>query len=260
MRACIISDPGCDLLIADFSNQELRILADLTECTQLLQFFADEVDVHSETARMMLDLGPEVDVRKETFSGDISYRDVAKKINFGLIYGMRAAGLARELGVSKEQAESLMEQYFDLYPEVKAWMEQESELALQNLSARTRAGWERTFDPLPPESREKKEAQKRRQAIERIKRQGPNTLIQGLGAAMTKLAACLFYEALCKIELKITIVAIIHDELVVQAPKEKSIWVAERLADCMDEACRYYLKKVHVPRNEVLISDHWAKE
>ena len=121
IRQAFIAPPGHRLLAADYSQIELRIMAHLSGDTRLLAAFAQGLDIHRATAAEVFGLAP----------GEVSddQRRSAKAINFGLIYGMSAFGLARQLGIARGDAQAYMELYFQRYPGVKAYMEETRERA-----------------------------------------------------------------------------------------------------------------------------------
>ncbi|GHO45151.1 DNA polymerase [Ktedonospora formicarum] len=250
LRACVVAMAGFKLITSDYPNIELRILADLSGDRNMLKFFADGVDLHSATARMMFGLGEGVDVRTACVPGTgVSYRQVAKTINFGLVYGMSAAKLARTLKITKEKAQELMDKYFALYPGVVQWLKRQRALGTSNFYSTTVSGRKRFYGSLP--DRRSKDYNKIRSAIER---RACNSPIQGSSADITKLALALAYERLPEAA---KIVAVVHDEIVLEAPEGMANECAVILAQAMKESCLKYLKRVHIPDFEVAISDHW---
>ncbi len=249
LRACVIATPGNVLLTSDYPNIELRILADLSCDKAMLKFFADGVDLHAATARMMFGL-PDSFAPKEDRHPTVGvlYRDIAKTINFGLVYGMSSAKLGRTLKICKEQAQELMDKYFTLYPGVVQWLKRQRHLGPYQGFSTTVSGRKRFYE-LP--DRYSPDFTKIRSSIER---QACNSPIQGSSADITKLALALSYERLPE---KARIVAVVHDEIVVEAPEAMKDECAAILAQAMKDSCLKYLKRVHIPDFEVLISDHW---
>lgn len=274
LRALVVAEEGNKLLTADFSNIELRILADITGDATMLRLFSEGYDLHSYTARMMFGLEESVDVEHELMPGsDKTYRYVAKTINFGLVYGMSPTKLAKTLRVSRERAQELMESYFRLYPGVARWMQQMREAGVRNLTSVTLSGRKRYYtlpaDPTPPTSRHPSAIQEyleaRREANRqrsRIERQAMNTPIQGTSADITKLALALLYEGgLFQNGLNLArIVAVVHDEIVIETPAQYVELVKAAQAEAMEQAAKTYLKRVHLPPVKVVPDDHWAKE
>ena len=199
----------------------------------------------------------------------ITYREVAKTINFGLIYGMSAKSLARTLKCSLEQAEKLLAAYFKLYPGVTRWLEETKRLTLSQMKSRTRSGRIRKYQLhqapsrlMPGASKEEYDNWREANALyqvqrARVERQGMNTPIQGTSADITKLALALFNE---QRRLDWKLVVVVHDELVVEAPEKDVDQASALLSECMLAACKEYLHHVSVPEIDVVASDHWQKE
>ncbi len=115
IRQAFIAPPGCKLVAADYSQIELRIMAHLSGDPRLLEAFAQGEDIHRATAAEVFN-HPLEEVTQDQ-------RRAAKAINFGLIYGMSAFGLAKQLGVAREKAQLYIDLYFLRYPGVKAYMD-----------------------------------------------------------------------------------------------------------------------------------------
>ena len=268
LRECVVAAPGYKLLTADFSNIEMRILAEYSRDERLLDFFDRDVDLHSEVARLMFGLSEDVDPKTTDCPAvpGWTYRDVAKTINYGLVYGMSATRLARTAMIPKSEAERLMSAYFDLFPGVVDWLARARAVGTTKLRSRTMLGRTRPYRlPKPPGPRASwEDRQEYKKAVARIERQSMNTPIQGTSADITKEALARYYELTDK--RKGRVVAIVHDELVVESRDEYAERAAGLLATAMDEAqnviCR--LKRNEQPRvalscPEVHISDRWEK-
>jgi DNA polymerase-1 len=259
LRSFVRAEPGNVLLTADFSNIELRILADYSGDKNMLEAFASGRDLHSYTARMMFGLPEEwsdKEVKAMKSPQGYKYRDVAKTINFGLVYGMSANKLARTLKISKENAQELMEKYFSLYPGVVKWLESQRKDSVFRLESRTMCGRVRYYE-LPRETNSKEyKAQ-----LAAVERKACNSPIQGTSADITKIALAKIYQKLFKFGLlaKIKIVAVVHDEIVLEAPEDLTKIAQEILASSMDEACSDVLKSVAVPPTVVSIGVAWEK-
>lgn len=268
LRELVIADPGHVLLTADFSNIELRILADITGDETMLRLFREGLDLHTYTAQMMFGLDTSVDVAHTLMPGsDQTYRAVAKVINFGLVYGMSPVKLSRTVKVEKERAQELMDAYFRLYPGVARWMQARRKEGLDTLRSLTLGGRKRFYAlPSPPKSntitdiREWRDETRRTRG--RIERQAMNTPIQGTSADITKLALALLYESgILQNGLGLArIVAVVHDEIVLECEEEMSSLVAEYHAQAMQQAAMEYLKHVYLPPVCVVVGDHWSKE
>ena len=121
IRQAFIAPPGYRILAADYSQVELRIMAHLSEDKTLINAFHHHADIHTSTASEVFDVSP-IEVTAEL-------RRRAKAINFGLIYGMSAFGLARQLGVTRDEAQQYIDVYFKRYPGVAKYMQDTRELA-----------------------------------------------------------------------------------------------------------------------------------
>ncbi len=246
IRQCFIAPPGSRLLTADLSNIELRILAEVSGDATMLRFLAEGKDLHAETAKLMFRLPPETDTKKHLYKG-VKVRDIAKTINFGLSYGMGAQGLARRLDVSVEEARDLMHTYFATYTGVASWLRRTSQEALKQGYAATLAGRKRFFKVAGLDT-------SYRAAMERTAKNHP---IQGTNADILKRALALLYEVLPD---RAHIILVVHDEIVLECPEDLLGQAAQVLKDAMVQACRDYLKVVHIPEPDVLDGSYWKKD
>jgi DNA polymerase I len=246
IRQCFVAPPGSCLLTADLSNIELRILAEVSQDATMLRFFAEGRDLHAETAKLMFRLPPDTDTKKHLYKG-VKVRDIAKTINFGLSYGMGAPGLAQRLDVSVEEARNLMHTYFATYTGVASWLRCTSQEALKRGYAATLAGRKRFFHVAGLDK-------SRRAAIERTAKNHP---IQGTNADILKRALALLYETLLE---KAHIILAVHDEIVLECPEELREEATRVLKRTMVQACRDYLKVVHIPEPDVFIGPYWKKD
>ncbi|GHT90326.1 DNA polymerase I [Betaproteobacteria bacterium] len=201
IRAAFIAPPGSQIVSADYSQVELRIMAHLSEDARLLEAFAGGEDVHRATAAEIFGITP-LEVSNDQ-------RRVAKTINFGLIYGMSAFGLARNLGLERSAAQHYIERYFTRYPGVARYMERTRAEAHANGFVSTLFGRRLTL----PEIRSDKAA--RRQAAERAAINAP---MQGTAADLIKLAMIAVQNYLEAEKLQSRLVLQVHDELVLEVP------------------------------------------
>jgi DNA polymerase I len=244
LRRCFVAPEGYRLLIADLSNIELRILAEVSADSTMLRFFADGKDLHSETARLMFKLPADVDPKVHLVNGRKA-RDIAKTINFGLAYGMGAQGLANRVGVGLETAKVLMQSYFATYRAVSKYLARSGKEGMTRGYAMSLSGRRRFFS--------QEELRARRGEAERSAKNHP---IQGTNADILKRALALLYEQL---PAGVYVVLTVHDEIVLECPEELVEKAKQGLKDAMLAACREYLKAVHVPEPEVLVEGYWAK-
>ncbi len=246
IRRCFIAPPGYQLLKSDLSNIELRILAEMSEDATMLRFFAEGRDLHAETARLMFHLPPDTDTKKHLHRG-IAVREIAKAVNFGLTYGMGAARLARRINIPMEEARDLMRAYFATYSGVNRWLRRAGQRIKKQGYAVSLAGRKRmfTFEGA---------GQAWQASMERMARNHP---IQATNADILKQALSMLIDVLPE---EVHLVLVVHDEIVLECPEPLVEEAASLLKAVLVEACRTYLKVVHIPEPEVLIAPYWKKE
>jgi DNA polymerase-1 len=186
---------------ADYAQIELRILGHLAGEERLRTLFVEERDVHTETASWVFSVSPE-DVTPEL-------RRKAKVVNFGLLYGMSAFGLAERLAVGNGEAQELVRRYFHVFPGVREYMEETSREALRRGYTKTLFGRIRPLDEVSTVEGRGSGA---------LKRVAINTPIQGTAADIAKLAMIRFYTLSMKNLPEATLVLQVHDSLVVETP------------------------------------------
>ncbi|HSN40751.1 MAG TPA: DNA polymerase I, partial [Burkholderiales bacterium] len=201
IREAFIADRGCHIVSADYSQIELRIMAHISRDAGLLNAFAAGEDIHRATAAEVF--GVALD------AVDAEQRRYAKVINFGLIYGMSAFGLARQLGLERAAAQQYMDRYFARYPGVAEYMRTTREQAREQGFVETVFGRRLWL----PEIRGGNGA--RRQAAERAAINAP---MQGTAADLIKMAMIAVQGWIEKDELKTRLIMQVHDELVLEVP------------------------------------------
>ena len=222
IRQAFVPPPGFVLLSADYSQIELRIMAHLSGDEGLLGAFAAGRDIHRATAA---EVGG---VAEAAVDGEMRRR--AKAVNFGLIYGMSAFGLARQLGIERGEAQGYIERYFERYPGVRAYMEETRE------RARDRGYVETVFGRrlYLPDIRSRNAA--RRQYAERTAINAP---MQGTAADVIKRAMVSLHEWTAGREDEVRMIMQVHDELVFEvaehAVAEASTAIEEHMARAADE-------------------------
>lgn len=202
IRQAFIAPKGYKVLAADYSQIELRIMAHLSGDAGLLDAFAKGIDVHSATAA-------------EVFGGNVDevskdQRRSAKAINFGLIYGMSAFGLARQLEITRGEAQQYVDRYFERYPGVKKYMEETKELAKQQGYVETVYGRRLYLPEINARNA------MRRQYAERTAINAP---MQGTAADIIKRAMIDLDGVIEKSKLDIRMIMQVHDELVFEVPE-----------------------------------------
>ena len=218
IREAFVPEPGYRLVAADYSQIELRIMAHLSADEGLLNAFAKGEDVHRATAAEVFG------VALDAVSGD--QRRSAKAINFGLIYGMSAFGLARQLGIDRGQAQDYINLYFERYPGVRSFMDATRLQVREKKFVETVFG-RRLFLPDISSSNHA-----RRQGAERAAINAP---MQGTAADLIKLAMLAVDEWLTKENHDARIIMQVHDELVLEVPEADVKAVGKKLAVLMSE-------------------------
>ena len=218
IRTAFIAPAGSSIASADYSQIELRIMAHLSGDERLLDAFAHGEDVHKATAAEIfgvtpLEVGPD-------------QRRVAKVINFGLIYGMSAFGLARQLGLERSAAQTYIDRYFARYPGVARYME-EARNTVRELGYVETVFGRRLWLPEIRSSNGN-----RRQAAERAAINAP---MQGTAADLIKLAMVAVQDWLEKSGLKSKLVLQVHDELLLEVPDEELMDVRTHLPRLMGQ-------------------------
>ncbi|MDC0573543.1 DNA polymerase I [Luminiphilus sp.] len=216
IRQAFIAADGCKIVAADYSQIELRIMAHLSQDAGLLGAFAEGLDVHSATAAEVFG----VDINQ--VSGD--QRRKAKAINFGLIYGMSAFGLGKQLGLGRNEAQEYIDLYFDRYPGVADYMARTRSLAHEKGYVETLRGRRLYLPEINARNRQ------RQQAAERTAINAP---MQGTAADMIKLAMLAVDEWLDEDQVPARMIMQVHDELVFEADASAIEEVCARVSDLM---------------------------
>ena len=217
LRKVFIPRPGWILLDADYSQIELRLMAHFSGDPALVDAFRKGEDIHARTASEIFDVPPEW-VTPEL-------RSRAKAVNFGLIYGISGFGLSRNTGVSRKEAASFIEKYFQKYPGVKRFMD-------ETAGEGTRRGYAVT---LMNRRRYLPELQSPKATIREFgKRAAMNTPIQGTAADIMKLAMVRVDEALRREKMESRLILQVHDELLLECPPEEAEHAAALLQEAME--------------------------
>jgi len=204
IRAAFIAPRGCHIVSADYSQIELRIMAHLSDDEGLLSAFAKGEDVHRATAAEVFGM--------ELAEVTSEQRRYAKAINFGLIYGMSAHGLAKQIGVERSAAQLYIDRYFARYPGVARYMEETRALARERGYVETVFG-RRLYLPEIKSSNVG-----RRQGAERAAINAP---MQGTAADIVKLAMRAVHDWLPREKLQSKLLLQVHDELILEVPDDE---------------------------------------
>jgi DNA polymerase-1 len=204
IRAAFVSSPGCLLLSADYSQIELRILAHLSEDPVLVEAFQRGEDIHSRTAQEVFDVAPFAQTRE--------HRRVAKVINFGVIYGLSAFGLAQQLDIDQKEAAKFIAKYFERYRGVKDFLDRQIAETRKTGVTKTLFGRIRQIPEInSPQPNMRNFAE----------RTAMNTPMQGAAADLIKLAMIELDRRLPEEDFKSRMILQVHDELLFEGPEKE---------------------------------------
>ena len=218
-REAFVPAPGCGLVVADYNQIELRVIAHLSGDTGLVEAFAAGRDIHAATAARVFGVEPSEVTPLQ--------RSKAKMISYGLAYGMEAYGLSQRLGVTVDEASEILAQYFSAFPAVRAYMDATVVEARRRGYTETLAGRRRYIPELASDNF------RVRQAAER---QAMNSGIQGLAADLFKKALVQLDAALERAGLGARLVLQVHDEVLVETPVAEREEVEALVLDAMRNA------------------------
>jgi DNA polymerase I len=238
-RRCFSGHPkDRKLVIADYSQIELRILAEFSGDQGFIEAFNSGADLHRVTAAQVFNVLLD-QVTKEQ-------RDFAKRLNFGVVYGIGAQRFSMLTGLTVSEAENVLRKYFGTYRQLDSYLRDAANRAVRERQARTGSGRLVRF----------RFDEQDRQQISMTQRNGKNTPIQGTSADILKRALRLLEDDLRDTSAKI--VNIIHDEIVVEVDSDEAEEIAQKVERAMCAAGREYLRTVPV-KVETEIADEWVK-
>ncbi|HUT22438.1 MAG TPA: DNA polymerase I [Candidatus Bipolaricaulota bacterium] len=220
IRKAFIAAPGSKLVSSDYSQVELRVVACLAKDENMIEIFKAGHDIHTATAAKIHGVKLE-DVTKDM-------RREAKMINFGILYGMGAYGLAARTGISIQRAKEFIDKYYRSFSRVQEYMESIKEFARENGYTETMFGRKRYFPDIHSGVQQIKAA---------AEREAINTPIQGTAADLIKIAMIEVYKELKKISPETKMLLQVHDELVFEVPEKE----LEKVAKIIDEK----MEKIH---------------
>ena len=237
-RAFIPSDPDQRLIVADYSQVELRILAHFSGDEQLRRAFADDQDIHQFVAAQVNGVPPEQVTRE--------MRGRAKAVNFGIIYGQTAFGLAQGTGMSRNEAQQFIDNYFRRYPRIRGFIDECIAQAAEHGFVRTMLGRRR---PIP-------DIQSRNRAARALaERLAVNTVVQGSAADLIKTAMVQLHRRIERDGLPLRMLLQVHDELVCEAPSAEAEAMARVVAEVMGGAM-----EMSVPlKVETHVGENWLE-
>jgi DNA polymerase-1 len=238
IREAFVAGPGKKLISADYSQIELRLLAHIADIEVLRQAFRDGIDIHALTASQVFGVPIE--------GMDPGLRRSAKAINFGIIYGISAFGLANNLGIGRGEAQDYIQAYFEQYPGIKDYMENTKSFAHEHGYVETIFGRRAHFPGMTDRNPARRGFQERA-AI--------NAPIQGSAADVIRRAMVRLPDALAKAGLSAAMLLQVHDELIIEAPEaevDETVAVAKEI---MEGAAH-----LSVPLTvDAGVADNWAQ-
>ncbi|MEQ1643308.1 MAG: DNA polymerase [Pyrinomonadaceae bacterium] len=237
-RRCFMAPSGRKLVIADYSQIELRILADFSGDQNFIDAFVAGSDFHAATAAQVFR------IKAEDVSAD--QRSFAKRLNFGVVYGIGASRFASMTGLTQRQAEETLRRYFATYPKMDEWLRNAARNVLNDRSARTASGRmaRMNFDPND------------RGSVGAAQRYAKNMPIQGTSADILKRALRLLHDDIRDTSARL--VNIVHDEIVVECDTSEAETTATKLESAMQRAGSEYVSKVPI-KVDVHTADEWTK-
>ena len=225
MHRFFVADEGKVLVDADYSQIELRVLSDLANDENMINAFNSGEDIHTATAAQVFNM-PKEFVTKQM-------RSSAKAVNFGIVYGIGAFSLAKDIGVTRKQAQEYIDSYLATYSGVKDYMQRVIELAKDKGYSETLFNRRRYLSELNSSNHMVKAAG------ERIARNMP---IQGTAADIIKIAMIKVDERLSRENVDARLILQVHDELIVESSESDSQRVLEILTEEMENACKMKVK------------------
>ncbi len=237
-RRAFLATEGKKLVIADYSQIELRILAEFSEDENFIKAFVSGADFHAATAAQVFSITPE-EVTPDQ-------RSFAKRLNFGVVYGIGASRLAMMTGLTQTEAENLMRRYFGTYRKLDAWLREAGTKVVKERISRTASGrmYRFRFDETD------------RQAVAGARRNGMNFPIQGTSADILKRSLHLLHQAIAGTSARL--VNIVHDEIIVECDANEADSTARLLENAMVSAGREFISRVPI-KVDIEIADEWVK-
>jgi DNA polymerase-1 len=236
-RAFVAREDDYQIMAADYSQIELRIIASLAKDEHLLAAFNNHYDIHAATAAKIYNI-PIEEVSKDQ-------RRNAKSVNFGIVYGISAFGLSEQLGIARKEAAALIEEYFNQYPAVKSFIDNSVAFAREHGYAQTLLGRRRYLHDINSRNNNLRSF---------AERNAVNMPIQGTSADMIKLAMIAIYREMKRRNMRSKMILQVHDELVFDAYKPESEELATLVRNAMQQALPLEGLEVEVG---IDVGDNW---
>jgi DNA polymerase-1 len=219
IRQAIIAAPGFNLLAADYSQIDLRVLAHLSQDPVLVNAFLNNEDIHTSTAAQVFNVSP------SQVTADM--RRVAKTVNFGVIYGMSDYGLEQATDLSREESAGFIDTYFKRYPGVKEYLDRTRAQAREQGYVQTLTGRRRYIPEINSPNRQVREA---------AERMAINMPVQGTSADIIKIAMVRLHRVMGEKPFSSRLILQVHDELVFEAASAETDTLARLLDEVMPRA------------------------
>jgi len=238
IRQAIIAEPGWELLSADYSQIDLRVLAHISQDTELIATFLRDEDVHTATASRIFN------VAEDKVTSEM--RRVAKTVNFGVIYGMSDYGLEQATSFSREEAGEFISAYFEKYPGVRKYIEDTKKQAYEQGYVQTVMGRRRYIPEIKSPNRQVREA---------AERMAINMPVQGTSADIIKIAMVNLHRDMEKRALRTRMILQVHDELLFEVPPGEMEPMKDLVSQIMPQAL-----ELRVPlKIDIKTGKNWAE-
>ena len=243
-RSCFITKPGYSLITADMSGAELRILGNVSEDPVFIECYAHNIDLHTRTASEVFD------VPFDQVKSDI--RGKAKAVNFGLCYGLTKYGLAERLKMTENQADQLINKYFERYSGVKKYLDDAARNAIKTGYTKTISGRKRFYNVPPFGHPDRKKVQRS------VERRAKNAGIQGANADTIKESMILVVDRLEASGLDAKLLLTVHDEVVVEVRNDQVMEAKELVSQSLIDGFGHYFSKIPM-ETDALHGPCWLK-
>lgn len=238
IRSSFVAEKGNLFLSADYSQIELRVLAHLSKDKNLIKAFLEDRDIHIETAAHIFDISPGKVEKKQ--------RDVGKRINFSIMYGLTPYGLSRDLRIKPSEAKEYIDTYLEQYPGVAKWFNDVVEKGKEKGYVETWYGRRRYLAGL---------LENNKTLYETARRAALNTPVQGTASEVMKLAMIEMEKVFKKENFKARMILQVHDEIIIELPLEEKEMVSESVKKCMEGVVSWRIPL----KVEVRIGKNWGE-